>query len=108
MSRTYRRKNQEQAFWHVKHCRLEFEQTEECSFHVSDTPKGKDPFQVWLKKEFHSDKFFTMRNPGWWNKLYGTKPLRAKTRESIHKTMKLKDIDDYPVFYERLRIPYYW
>lgn len=108
MSRTYRRKNQEHAFWHVKRCRLEFEHSGECSFHLSDTPEGKDKFKVWLKKVFYSDKPFAMRNPGWWNRLYGTKPLRAKNRELIHRTMKLVDIEDHPVFYNRLRVPYYW
>ena len=108
MSRTFRRKNQEQAFWQVKHCRLEWEQNDYCSFHLSDVPKGKDPFQVWLKKEFHSDKFFTMRNPGWWNKLYGTIPLRAHNKMNIRKIMKMKDIEDYPIFMKRARVPYYW
>ena len=107
MSRTYRRKNQEQAFWSVKRHREESYWSKRYIQYLG-VPKDKDPYQVWLKKIFHSDKPFAMRNPGWWNRLYGTKPLRAKTRESIHRTMKLIDIEDYPVFYERMRVPYYW
>ena len=114
MSRTYRRKNQEQAFWIVKQRRLEHEHpnapTNRHYFdhYLPSIPKGKDPYQVWLKKVFHSDKSFAMRNPGWWNRLYGTKPLRAKNREHCHKVLKLIDLEDAPVFYKRMRVPYYW
>lgn len=112
MSRTIRRKSSEDAFWIVKRHRHELKDEMDSynQFFMRriGVPKGKDPFEVWLKKKFHSDGFIVMRNPSWWNRLYGTVPLRAHNRALISQVMKLEDLEDTPIFMTRLKVPYYW
>jgi hypothetical protein len=50
------------------------------------------------RKKHHCHWRWWMANPSWYRHEFQTVPQRAQTRNLISKTMKLYDMEDYPIF----------
>lgn len=115
MSRTVRRKNQEQGDWWCARYRREFREDQldpkRCkplAVWLQASP-NKDLYKVWLKKRYHSDKWVSYnKNPGWYNKLFERPTLRQDRRMKCRQILHLIDLEEYPLFLDKVYVPYYW
>lgn len=112
MSRTIRRKNNSGAVWYPQYYRIKLNHGSEKELQSFakwlGVSRDKDLYECFMKKKFHSDCWMTMSTPGWWNKIHNTIKIRVDNRHKIRKVLHLNDLEDTPLFHERLKVPYYW
>lgn len=91
MSRTYRRLKgdqthhldglRDQGWMEYKHKGLSYEKA-----------------KVLEHAKWHSDSGWVMTTPSWWVRMTETVPQRAEVRQLISKVLRLKDLEETPLF----------
>lgn len=61
------------------------------------------------KRKRYAQELNWMNTPGWWIREMMTRPWRAKTRQLLHKVMRMHDLEEAPPFPDGKRPHiYYW
>lgn len=101
MSRTYRRRVEEQ--WFKDNLRDE----KWLSYLYVDLPI--DVVRKRYRAHYHSDSYRCMSTPSWWVNVQMTRPQRQQVRRLLSKVMLLRDLEDTPLFpLGKKPHEYYW